>query len=55
VLRDPELFGADEVFLTSTTREIVPVVAVDDRTIGNSRPGSVTKACCRSFERRRKA
>jgi branched-chain amino acid aminotransferase len=49
VLRDPELFGADEVFLTSTTREIVPVVAVDDRTIGNGRPGPVTRALLQRF------
>jgi len=49
VLRDPELFGADEVFLTSTTREIVPVVAVDDRTIGGGRPGPVTKALLQRF------
>ena len=26
VLRDADLFGADEAFLTSTTREIVPIV-----------------------------
>src|SRR6476469_1681771 len=34
VLRDNDLFGADEAFLTSTTREIVPIVNVDDRLIG---------------------
>src|ERR1044072_8415458 len=31
ILRDDDLFSADEVFLTSTTREIVPIVVVDDR------------------------
>ena len=31
-LRDDDLLGADEAFLTSTTREIVPIVRVDDRT-----------------------
>ena len=49
VLKDPDLFGADEAFLTSTTREIVPVVAVDDRTIGDGRPGPVTKALLQKF------
>jgi branched-chain amino acid aminotransferase len=49
VLRDPDLFGADEAFLTSTTREIVPVVAVDDRTVGDGRPGPVTKALLQKF------
>jgi branched-chain amino acid aminotransferase len=43
VLHDEDLFGADEVFLTSTSREIVPVVRVDDRTIGRGRPGPLTR------------
>jgi branched-chain amino acid aminotransferase len=43
VLRDPDLFGADECFLTSTTREIVPIVRVDDRIIGTGKPGPVTR------------
>ena len=34
-LRDDDLFEADEAFLTGTTREIVPIVTVDDRAIGN--------------------
>jgi branched-chain amino acid aminotransferase len=41
-LRDEDLFTADEAFLTGTTREIVPIVTVDDRTIGTGRPGPVT-------------
>jgi branched-chain amino acid aminotransferase len=41
-LRDDDLFGADEAFLTSTTREAVPIVTVNDRTIGSGRPGPVT-------------
>ena len=43
VLLDEDLFAADEVFLTSTTREIVPIVRVDDRVIANGVPGPVTK------------
>ena len=42
-LRDEDLFGADEAFFTSTTKEIVPIVQVDDRTIGNGWVGPVTK------------
>src|SRR5437762_9684188 len=38
VLRDPDLLAADEAFLTSTTREIVPIVKVDGTTIGNGSP-----------------
>jgi branched-chain amino acid aminotransferase len=41
-LRDEDLFGADEAFLTGTTREIVPIVTVDGRQIGSGRPGPIT-------------
>ena len=43
VLRDDDLFSADEAFLTSTTRELVPIVSVDDRQIGDGKPGPVTQ------------
>jgi branched-chain amino acid aminotransferase len=49
VLRDPDLFGADEAFLSGTTREIVPIVKVDDRTIGSGRPGPVTRKLLETF------
>jgi branched-chain amino acid aminotransferase len=52
VLRDDDLFGADEAFLTSTTREAVPIVKVDDRTIGSGRPGPVTKKLLEGFRKR---
>jgi branched-chain amino acid aminotransferase len=48
-MNDPDLFSADEMFLTSTTREIVPIVTVDDRTIANGRPGPVTNALLQRF------
>jgi branched-chain amino acid aminotransferase len=44
VLRDADLLGADEAFLTSTTREVTPIVKVDDRAIGAGVPGPVTSA-----------
>lgn len=41
---DPgELLSADECFLTNSTSEIMPVTSVDGRTIGDGRPGPVTK------------
>jgi branched-chain amino acid aminotransferase len=49
VLRDEDLFEADEAFLTSTTREIVPIVRVDDRPIGSGAPGPVTRALLDRF------
>lgn len=36
-----ELFAADEVWLTSSTREIVPVISVDNRRIGAGVPGEI--------------
>jgi branched-chain amino acid aminotransferase len=49
VLHDADLFGADEAFLTSSTRELVPIVHVDDRRIGNGTPGPVTRALLEKF------
>src|SRR5262245_20163374 len=55
VLRDEDLFGAEESFLTSTTREVVPIVQVDDRTIGGGKPGPVTKALLAGYRRKAEA
>jgi len=52
VLRDDDLFAADEAFLTSTTREAVPIVEVDERTIGSGKPGPVTKQLLKGFRER---
>jgi branched-subunit amino acid aminotransferase/4-amino-4-deoxychorismate lyase len=51
-LRDDDLLGADEAFLTSTTREVVPIVRVDERTIGSGKPGLVTMSLLDGFRRR---
>ena len=48
-LRDDDLFRADEAFLTSTTRELVPIVDVDGRAIGTGRPGPVTMRLLAAF------
>ena len=55
VLRDEDLFGADEAFLTSTTREVVPIVQVDDRKIGSGRPGPVTQALLEGYRKKAQA
>lgn len=40
---EPTILGtADEAFLTSSIREVVPLVAVDGRSIGEGRPGPIT-------------
>ena len=37
-----DLYTADEAFLTGTAAEVVPIREVDDRTVGDGRPGPVT-------------
>lgn len=49
ILKDEDLFQADEAFLTSTTREIVPIVRVDERPIGTGHPGPITHALLDAF------
>ena len=44
--------AADEVFITSTTREVTPVVRIDDRRVGNGRPGRVTLALWDAYHQR---
>jgi branched-chain amino acid aminotransferase len=55
VLKDADLFGADEAFLTSTTREVVPIVQVDDRTIGAGAPGPIARALLDGYRRKANA
>ncbi|MGH9077915.1 MAG: branched-chain amino acid transaminase [Acidimicrobiales bacterium] len=38
-----DLYTADEAFLTGTAAEVVPVRSVDDRTVGDGRPGPMTR------------
>ncbi len=38
-----ELLNADEVFLTSTTSEVIPIVEIDDKKIQDGKPGPISK------------
>ncbi len=38
-----ELYSADECFITSTVKEIMPVVRIDGKTIGNGQRGIITE------------
>jgi branched-chain amino acid aminotransferase len=44
-----ELKEADEAFITSTNKEVLPVVKVDDIKIGTGKPGVVTKDIMEKF------
>jgi branched-chain amino acid aminotransferase len=45
-----EIYNADECFLTGTAAELVPVVKVDGRVIGNAKPGPNTKKLLKLFQ-----
>jgi branched-chain amino acid aminotransferase len=44
-----DVYTADECFLTGTGAEIMPVVTVDGRAVGDGRPGPVTLALLEAF------
>jgi branched-chain amino acid aminotransferase len=46
-----DLARADELFITSTQREILPVTRLGERPVGAGRPGPVTFALHRAFRR----
>ena len=51
ILRMEDVYSADEVFLTGTAAEIIPVIKIDDRKIGNGKPGNVTLNLTREFKK----
>jgi branched-chain amino acid aminotransferase len=44
-----EVYNADECFLTGTAAEIIPVVKVDGRVIGDGKPGTYTRKMMELF------
>jgi branched-chain amino acid aminotransferase len=57
VVREQTLYPSDldtasEAFITSTTRELSPVVRIDDRVIGSGRPGAITMQLLNAYRRR---
>ncbi len=45
-----DFYNADEVFLTGTGAEIVPVISIDGRTIAGGKPGPVTLQLTAAFQ-----
>lgn len=48
-IRYDELGSADEAFITSTTKEVMPIVRIDELTIGTGRVGHRTQALMEQF------
>jgi branched-chain amino acid aminotransferase len=46
-----DIFTADECFLTGTAAEVIPVVKLDGRTIGDGKPGPITQDLRARFQR----
>jgi len=44
-----DLYTADEMFLTGTAAEAIPVTQIDGRQIGDGRPGAVTRQLIQAF------
>ena len=44
-----DLIGADEAFLTGTAAEVIPMISLDSRTIGDGKPGPVTQRAMKLF------
>jgi len=51
MLSRQDIYTADECFLTGTAAEIIPVVKVDGRTIGNGKPGKMTQNILAQFHK----
>lgn len=45
-----DVLDADELFITSTTKRVLPITRVDEHSIGTGRPGEITKEVSRLFE-----
>ena len=50
VITRHEVYISDECFLTGTAAEIIPVVKVDGRAIGNGKPGELTHKLMKEFK-----
>jgi branched-chain amino acid aminotransferase len=47
-----DVWNADECFLTGTAAEVIPVVKLDGREIGDAKPGVITHRVLEAFRRR---
>jgi branched-chain amino acid aminotransferase len=45
-----DLFNADECFLTGTGAELIPVVKIDGRVIGDGKPGPLTRSLVAKYK-----
>jgi len=53
VVRLQEALDADEIWFTSSTKEVAPVIEVDGKLVGNGKPGPVWEAAHKLFTARK--
>jgi branched-subunit amino acid aminotransferase/4-amino-4-deoxychorismate lyase len=50
-IHETELFDADEVFISSSIREVLPVVRIEGKAVGGGMPGPLTQRLHEAFRR----
>ena len=45
-----DFLGADEIFLTNTLMEVMPVVKINKTKIGDGQPGKITSALAQAYK-----
>jgi len=46
-----DIYTADEAFLTGTAAEVIPFVKLDQRAIGDGKPGEISKQLITAFRK----
>ncbi|MGH8807984.1 MAG: D-amino acid aminotransferase, partial [Noviherbaspirillum sp.] len=54
ITRD-EVFAADEVMLSSASKEVLAVISIDGKPIGNGRPGPVFRKLYAAYQEAKSA
>ena len=50
-VRLEEIWEAEEIFITGTSKHVMPVIEIEERTIGDGKPGNWTKRISEAYER----
>ncbi len=50
-IKAQNLYAADELFLTGTTVEVLPIVRLDGKPVGAAKPGKITQFLSEAFKR----
>ncbi|MBA2174624.1 D-amino-acid transaminase [Halobacillus locisalis] len=46
-----DIQNADEIFLSSSTAEVMPIIQIGEQTIGNGEPGNITRTLQKCYEK----